>query len=150
MVKFKEETSPDEHHHQWEEMPERGGTLPKERGRSMVKHQTTSSRCTLERSLAAGYSTLMQQPGSLKWERTPVPQPSSSTPSRSTPTQSPAQKNTKLKLKSIVHKVPSKEPEACATSGWQPDRASPYHSMAEKLEDFIHYIMQSGLMVHDH
>ena len=116
----------------------------------MAKHQTTSSRHTPERSLAAGYSTLTQQPGSLKRERTPAPQPSSSTPSGSTPTQSPTQKNTKLKLKSIVHKVPPKEPKARATSSWQPDRALPYHSMAEKPEDFMHYIMQSGLMVHDH
>ena len=75
---------------------------------------------------------------------------SSSTPSGLMPTQSPTQKNTKLKLKSIVHKVPPKEPEACTTSGWQPDRAPPYHSMAEKLEDFMNYIMQSGLMVCDH
>ena len=64
------------------------------------------------------------------------------------PTQSPAQKN--MKLKSIVCKVPPKEQEAHATSSWQPDRAPPYHSMAEKLEDFTNYIMQSGLMVHDH
>ena len=92
----------------------------------------------------------MQRPGSLKQERMPAPQPSSSTTSRSTLTQSPAQKNTKLKLKLIVHKVPPKEPEACATSSWQPYRAPPYHSMAEKPEDFMHYIMQSGLMVRDH
>ena len=97
-----------------------------------------------------GYSTLTQQPGSLKWERMPAPQPSSSTMSRSMLTQSPTQKNTKLKLKSIVHKVPPKEMEARATSGWQPDRALPYHSMAKKLEDFMHYIMQSGLMVCNH
>ena len=129
-------------------MPERGGAQPKERGRSTAKYQTTSSRCTPERSLAAGYSTLTQQPGSLKWERMPVPQPSSSMPSGSMLTQSPTQKNTKLK--SIVHKVPPKEPEAHATSGWYPDRALPYHSMAEKPEDFMHYIMQSGLMVRDH
>ena len=44
VVKFKEDTGPDECHHWWEEMPERGGAQPKERGRSMVKHQTTSSR----------------------------------------------------------------------------------------------------------
>ena len=131
-------------------MPERGGTQPKERGRSTAKHQTTSSRCTPERSLAVGYSTLTPQPGSLKQERMPAPQPSSSTLSGSMPTQSPAQKNTKLKLKSIVQKVPPKEPEACPTSGWQPDQAPPYHSMAEKPEDFMHYIMQSGLMIHDH
>ena len=80
----------------------------------------------------------------------PAPQLSSSATSRLTLTQCPAQKNTKLKLKSIVHKVPPKEPEACATSSWQPDRALPYHSMAKKPEDFIHYIMQSGLMVHNH
>ena len=129
-------------------MLERGGTRPKERGSSTVKHQTTSSRQTLERSLAVGYSTLMQCPGSLKQERTPAP--SSSTPSGSTPTQSPTQKNTKLKLKSIVHKVPPEEPEAHTTSGWQPDGALPYHSMAEKPEDFMNYIMQSGLMVCDH
>ena len=66
------------------------------------------------------------------------------------PTQSSTQKNTKLKLKLIVHKVPPKEQEAHATSGWQPDRAPPYHSMAEKPEDFMHYIMKSGLMVCDH
>ena len=88
----------------------------------------------------------MQWPGSLKQERTPAL--SSSTASGSTPTQSPAQKNTKLK--SIVHKVPPKEPEACTTSGWQPDRAPPYQLMAEKSEDFMNYIMQSGLMVHNH
>ena len=64
------------------------------------------------------------------------------------PTQSPAQKNTKLK--SIVHRVPPKELEAHTTSSWQPDRAPPYHSMAKKPEDFMHYIMQSGLMVRDH
>ena len=92
----------------------------------------------------------MQRPGSLKWERTLAPQPSSSTPSGSMPTQSPAQKNTKLKLKLIVQKVPPKEPEAHPTSGWQPDWAPPYHSMAKKPEDFVHYIMQSGLMVCDH
>ena len=91
---------------------------------------------------------MMQRPGSLKWERTPAP--SSSTPSRLTLTQSPTQKNTKLKLKSIVLKVPPKELEAHATSSWQPDRTLPYHSMAEKPEDFMHYIMQSGLMVRDH
>ena len=150
MVKFKEDTGPDECHHQREETPKRGGASPKERGRSTAKHQTTSSRHTPERSLAVGYSTLTQQPGSLKWERMPVPQLSSSTTSRSTLTQSPTQKNTKLKLKSIVHKVPPKELEARATSSWQPDRALPYLSMAKKLEDFMHYIMQSGLMVHDH
>ena len=124
VVKFKEDTSP---HCQWEETPERGGARPKERGRSMVKHQTTSSRQTPERSLAVGYSTLTQCPSSLKQERTPAP--SSSTPSGSMLTQSPAQKNTKLKMKLIVHKVPPKEPEAHATSGWQPDRAPPYHSV---------------------
>ena len=145
VVKFKEDTSPNECRHQREEMPERGGAQLKERGRSTVKNQTTSSRWTLERSLAAGYSTLTQCPSSLKWDRTPAP--SSYTPSGSTPTQSPTQKNTKLKLKLIVHKVPPKELEACTTSGWQPDRALPYHSMAEKPEDFMNYIMQSGLMV---
>ena len=66
------------------------------------------------------------------------------------PIQSPAQKITKLKLKSIVHKVPPKELEAHATSSWQPDRAPPYHSMAKKPADFMHYIMQSGLMVCNH
>ena len=55
-----------------------------------------------------------------------------------------------LKLKLIVHKVPPIEPEAHATSSWQPDRALPYHSMAEKPEHFMHYIMQLGLMVGDH
>ena len=133
-----------------EEMPERGGAWPKERGRSTTKHQTTSSRCTPQRSLVAGYSALMQWPGSLKRERMPEPQPSSSTPSGLMPTQSPAQKNTKLKLKSIVQKVPPKQPDTQPTSGWQPDRALPYHSIAEKLEDFMQYIMQSGLMVRDH
>ena len=136
VVKFKEDSSPDEHHCWWEGTPERGGTRPKERGRNTAKHQTTSSRHTPERSLAAEYSTLTQWPGSLKRERMPVPQPS-----RSMPTQSSTQKNTKLKLKLIVHKVPPKEPEARATSSWQPDRAPPYHSMAEKPEDFMHYIM---------
>ena len=150
VVKFKEDTGPDEHHHWWEETPKRGGTQPKERGMSMAKHQTTSSRRTPERSLAAGYSALVQWPGSLKQERTPASQPSSLTLSRSTPTQSPIQKNTKLKLKSIVQKVPPKQPDAHPTSDWQPDRALPYHSMAEKPEDFMHYIMQSGLMVHEH
>ena len=72
----------------------------------------------------------------------PAPQPS-----RSTLTQSPTQKNTKLKLKSVVQKAPPKQLDVCATSGWQPDRAPPYHSMAKKPEDFMHYIMQSGLMV---
>ena len=66
----------------------------------------------------------------------------------SMPTQSSAQKNTKLK--SIVCKVLPKELEAHATSSWQPNRAPPYHSMAEKPEDFMNYIMQSGLMVCDH
>ena len=55
-----------------------------------------------------------------------------------------------MKLKSIVCKIPPKELEVRATSGWQPDRALPYHSMAEKPEDFMNYIMQSGLMVRDH
>ena len=70
--------------------------------------------------------------------------------SGSTPTQSPAQKNTKLKLKSVVQKAPPKQLDACTTGGWQPDRAPPYHSMAKKPEDFMHYIMQSGLMVHEY
>ena len=96
--------------------------------------------------MAAGYSTLTQHSSSLKWERTPAP--SSSTAMGLMPTQSPAQKN--MKLKSIVCKVPPKEPEAHATSGWQPDRAPPYHSMAEKPEDFMNFIMQSRLMVCDH
>ena len=56
----------------------------------------------------------------------------------------------KQKLKSVVHKPPHKQPDACPTGGWQPDRAPPYHSMAEKPEDFMHYIMQSGLMVRKH
>ena len=145
VVKFKEDIGQDERHRQWEEMPKRGGALPKERGRSTAKHQTTSSRWTPERLLAAGYSALAQWPGSLKQERMPVPQPT-----RSTPTQSPAQKNTKLKLKLVVQKSPPKQPDSHPTSGWQPDRALPYHSMAEKPEDFMHYIMQSGLMVHEH
>ena len=74
--------------------------------------------------------------------------PSSETQSGSMPTQSPTQKNSKLK--SIVCKVPSKESEVCTTSSWQPNMAPPYHSMAEKPEDFMNYIMQSGLMVRDH
>ena len=81
----------------------------------------------------------------MKWERTPAPQLTGLTL-----TQSPTQKNMKLKLKSVVQKAPPKPPDACPTSGWQPDRAPPYHSMAEKPEDFLHYIMQSGLMVHEH
>ena len=76
--------------------------------------------------------------------------PSSSTPSGSMLTQSPVQKNTKLKLKLIVHKVPPKELETHAASSWQPDRALSYHSMAKKPEDFMNYIMQSGLMVCNH
>ena len=146
VVKFKEDTGPDEHRRRQDETPERGGAWPKERGRSTMKHQTTSSRRTPQRSLAVEYSTLTQCPSSLKRERTPAL--SSSTTTESTPTRSPAQKNTKLK--SIVHKVPPKEPEACTTSSWQPDKAPPYHSMAEKPEDFMNYIMQSGLMVRDH
>ena len=74
--------------------------------------------------------------------------PSSSTVMGLMPTQSPAQKNMKLKL--IVHKVPPKELEARATSGWQPNGAPPYHSMVEKPEDFMNYIMQSGRMVCNH
>ena len=66
VVKFKEDTGTNERCHRREEMPERGGAWPNERGRSTVKHQTTSSRQTPERSLAAGYSTLTQWPGSLK------------------------------------------------------------------------------------
>ena len=93
-----------------------------------------------------GYSTLTQCTGSLKEERTPVP--SSSTATGLMQTQSPTQKNTKLK--SIVCKVPPKELEARTTSGWQPDRAPPYHSIARKLEDLMNYIMQSGLMVPNH
>ena len=69
---------------------------------------------------------------------------------RSTLTQFPTQKNTKLKLKSVVQKAPPKPPDAHPTSSWQPDRAPAYHSMAEKREDFMHYIMQSGLMVCKH
>ena len=69
-------------------------------------------------------------------------------PSGSTLNQSPAQKN--MKLKSVVQKPPPKQLDACPSSGWQPDRAPPYHSMAKKLEDFMHYIMQSGLMVRKH
>ena len=60
-----------------------------------------------------------------KVERTPAPKQPSSTLSRSMPTQSPTQKNTKLKLKWVVQKAPPKEPEACPSSGWQPDRAPP-------------------------
>ena len=114
------------------------------------EHSKTPDHIPKRYPLAAGYSALVQRPGSLKWERTPVPQPSSSTPSGLMPTQSPAQKNMKLKLKSIVQKVPPKQPDAHPTSGWQPDRAPPYHSMAKKPEDFMHYIMQSGLMVCNH
>ena len=75
----------------------------------------------------------------------PVPQPSGSTP-----TQSPAQKNTKLKLKSVVHKPPPKQLDTHPTSSWQLDKAPSYHSMADKPEDFMQYIMQSGMMVHEH
>ena len=91
VIKFKEDTGPDKCRRQQEETPERGGAQPKERGRSMVKHQTTSSRQTPERSLAVGYSSLTQRPSSLKRERTPAP--SSSTATGSMPTQSPTQKN---------------------------------------------------------
>ena len=75
----------------------------------------------------------------------PVPQLSGSTP-----TQSPAQKNTKLKLKSVVQKPPPNQLDAHPTGSWQQHKAPPYHSMAEKPEDFMHYIMQSGLMVREH
>ena len=71
-------------------------------------------------------------------------------PSGSTLTQSLAQKNMKLKLKSVVQKPLPKQPDACPTGSWQPDRAPPYHSMTKKPEDFMHYIMQSGLMVCEH
>ena len=54
VVKFKEDTGPNKCRHRQEEMPERGGAWPKERGRSTIKHQTTSSRQTPERSLAVG------------------------------------------------------------------------------------------------
>ena len=60
VVKFKNNSSPDECHRWWDKMPERGGTQCKERGRSMAKHQTISSRCTPERSLVMGYSALAQ------------------------------------------------------------------------------------------
>ena len=56
----------------------------------------------------------------------------------------------KLKLKSVVQKPSPKQPDAHPTSGWYPDRAPPYYSMAEKLEDFMQYIMQWELMVHKH
>ena len=108
MVKFKE----DEPSCQRDETPERGSIRPKDRGRSTAKCQTATSRGTLERSLVAGYSALVQRPGSLKRERMPAPQPSGSTP-----TQSPVQKNTKLK--SIVFKP--KQQDAHPTSSWQPD-----------------------------
>ena len=111
----------------------------------MSKHQTASSRGTPERSLVVGYSALVQQPRSLKQERMPAPQPSGSMP-----TQSLAQKNTKLK--SVVYKPPPKQQQqdVCLMSNWQPDRALPYHSIAEKPEDFMQYIMQSGILVHEH
>ena len=60
VVKFKDDISQYKCHRRHEESPERGGTRPKERGRSTAKHQTTSSRCTPERLLAAGYSALVQ------------------------------------------------------------------------------------------
>ena len=92
-----------------------------------------------------GYSALAKQPRSLKRERMPPPQLSGSTP-----TQSPAQENTKLKLKSVVQKPPPNQLDAHPTGSWQPDRVLPYHSMAENPEDFMHDIMQSGLMVREH
>ena len=70
----------------------------------------------------------------------PAPQPLGSMP-----TLSPAQKNTKLK--SIVYKPLPKQQDTCLMSSWQPDRAPPYHSMIDKLEDFMQYIMQSGALV---
>ena len=73
----------------------------------------------------------------------PVPQPLGSTP-----TQSQVQKN--MKLKSVVYKPPPKQQDAHLMSGWQPDRAPPYHSMGDKPEDFMQYIMQSGALVHEH
>ena len=100
VVKFKKTGGQDEPCHWRDETPKRGGAWPKDRGRSMIKCQTTSSRGTPERSLVAGYSALVQRPRSLKRERTPAPQPSGSMP-----TQSPAQKNTKLK--SVVYKSPT-------------------------------------------
>ena len=120
-----------------------GWCQPKDRERSTMKHQTTSSRGTPERSLAAGYSALVQHPRSLKRERMPVLQPSGSKP-----TQSPAQKNTKLK--SVVYKPLPKQQDTRPMSGWQPDRVPPFHSMANKPEDFMQYIMQLGMMVHQH
>ena len=60
VVKFKETSSQDKHHHWQDETPERGGTRPKERGRSMMRQQTIPSKCTPERSLAVGYSALAQ------------------------------------------------------------------------------------------
>ena len=47
-----------------------------------------------------------------------------------------------------MQKASPKQPDAHPTSSWQPDRAPPYHSMAKKPEDLMHYIMQSGLVVH--
>ena len=68
--------------------------------------------------------------------------------SGSMPTQSPPQKNTKLK--SVVCKPPPKQPDACPTGSWQPDRALPYHSMGDKPEEFMQNIMQLGMMAHEH
>ena len=111
----------------------------------MMRHQTISSRHTPDRLFVVGYSALAQRLESLKRERTPMPQASGSMP-----TQSPAQKNMKLKLKSVVHKPLPKQPDAHPTGGWQPDRAPPYHSMADRLEEFMQYIMQLGMMAHEY
>ena len=150
VVKFKEDTGPNEHHRRREEMPERGGAWPQGKG---MEYSKTSDHLlqTYPGEVAGGgifyFDTTTRVPKAGE-------NASASTVQLNTVwinTDSvPTKKNTKLKLKSIVQKVPSKEMEACPTSGWQPDWALPYHSMAEKLEDFMHYIMQSGLMVHDH
>ena len=60
VVKFKETSGQDEPCHWRGETPKRGGTRPKDRGKSRTKHQTSSSRGTPERSLVAGYSALVQ------------------------------------------------------------------------------------------
>ena len=56
MVKFKE----DEPCCWRDKTLKRGSAQPKDRGRSMTNRQTTLSRGTLERLLAAGYSALAQ------------------------------------------------------------------------------------------
>ena len=75
------------------ERESKGGARPKTRGRSETRCCTATSVDTTELSLAKGYSTLTQCPNSLKRESTLlVP-----TVAGTMPTQSPAQKNSKLK-----------------------------------------------------